>query len=334
MSIQENPSVTKKGFIILANSRESRLNNFDGKWALAACSSGDRDFPIRWREAHVCHANAVFPFVASAVKAVLSPKQRKSFILHNGSDERVLQSLSEYSLPIHCIPTDLGGTLQVSTDAFIKERLLVECDTFDTNKPHEVVSSAGDGVDVYGQELQQDEMEISRDNMSHPGFFAESCHIMSDDDAKLASESVKTNCPRSKSMIPNNIRSSQTADVDMDNYDVEKIQAEFEQKQKSAEPNLGGECKRNIARKKEGKRKQHPGRTGDPRMNRAVQAKLNDSGLSLVDALVAGGFIFPDMNIPGIKLSTVKDTDDVTVYQRRNQLLRRLRLVKEKVIKM
>jgi len=104
-----NPAgVSEKGFIILANSRESRLKHFDAKWALAACSSGDRDFPIQWQIAHVCHANAVFPFVASAVKAVLSPKQRKSFILHDGSNERVLESLSEYSLPEHCVPTDMG----------------------------------------------------------------------------------------------------------------------------------------------------------------------------------------------------------------------------------
>ena len=30
----ENPDVAEKGFIILTNSRDSRLNNFDGKWAL------------------------------------------------------------------------------------------------------------------------------------------------------------------------------------------------------------------------------------------------------------------------------------------------------------
>jgi len=65
-------------------------------------------------------------------------------------------------------------------------------------------------------------------------------------------------------------------------------------------------------------------------MNLAVQTKLNDSNVSLVDALLAGGFVFPDLGKPGIKQGTVKDTDNVTVYQRRNQLLRRMRLAKEK----
>ena len=30
------------------------------------------------------------------------------FVLHNGSDETVLESLAEFSLPKHCIPKDLG----------------------------------------------------------------------------------------------------------------------------------------------------------------------------------------------------------------------------------
>mmetsp|Transcript_26257 Transcript_26257/g.39552 ORF Transcript_26257/g.39552 Transcript_26257/m.39552 type:complete len:105 (+) Transcript_26257:1-315(+) len=68
-----------------------------------------------------------------------------------------------------------------------------------------------------------------------------------------------------------------------------------------------------------------PGRPGDPRMNAAVQAKLEDPDLPLLEALAAGGFVFEDINKPGVKSSEVRDKDGVTVYQRRNQLLRRLR---------
>jgi len=42
------------------------------------------------------------------MKAVLSPEQRESFILHNGTEESVLESLAEYMLPEHCIPTSFG----------------------------------------------------------------------------------------------------------------------------------------------------------------------------------------------------------------------------------
>ena len=71
------------------------------------------------------------------------------------------------------------------------------------------------------------------------------------------------------------------------------------------------------------------GRSGDPRMTRAVQAKLDNPDVPLVDALVEGGFVFPELDAPGVKISNVKDTDNVTVYQRRNQLMRRLRLLKK-----
>lgn len=76
--------------------------------------------------------------------------------------------------------------------------------------------------------------------------------------------------------------------------------------------------------------KTHPGRSGDMRMNLAVQAKIGDPTLSLVKALIAGGFVFPNLSAPGVKVSEVKDTNNVSLYQRRNQLLRRLRFIKKK----
>mmetsp|Transcript_3037 Transcript_3037/g.6735 ORF Transcript_3037/g.6735 Transcript_3037/m.6735 type:complete len:210 (+) Transcript_3037:84-713(+) len=72
------------------------------------------------------------------------------------------------------------------------------------------------------------------------------------------------------------------------------------------------------------------GRNGNPLMNEAVKAKVNNPNLSLVAALMAGGFVFPDFNAQGISMSEVRDTDNVTLYQRRNQLLRRLRYMKGK----
>jgi len=70
------------------------------------------------------------------------------------------------------------------------------------------------------------------------------------------------------------------------------------------------------------------GRSGDPRMNRAVQAKVDNPNLSLVAALMAGGFVFNTLDAPGLNMSAVKDAENVTIYQRRNQLLRRLRRIK------
>ena len=59
---------------------------------------------------------------------------------------------------------------------------------------------------------------------------------------------------------------------------------------------------------------------GDPRMNRAVEAKLRNPGISLSDALKAGGFKYPPK-----ATASVLDEENVTLGQRKNQLNRRLR---------
>ena len=74
----------------------------------------------------------------------------------------------------------------------------------------------------------------------------------------------------------------------------------------------------------------HPGRHGDKRMNRALEARKKDPDLSLLAALLAGGFIFPQLYAPGVKMADVLDVDGVSVYQRKNQLNRRLREDKKK----
>jgi len=97
------------------------------------------------------------------------------------------------------------------------------------------------------------------------------------------------------------------------------------QKRVSLSPEPSQLYNNTMIRKEPSKKKTHPGRHGDRRMNRAVEARQKDPNISLLSALLAGGFIFPQIYSPGVKLSKVKDTDGVTVYQRKNQLNRRLR---------
>ena len=70
------------------------------------------------------------------------------------------------------------------------------------------------------------------------------------------------------------------------------------------------------------------GASGDPRMNLAVQTKLDNPELPLVTCLTRGGFVFNNLAV--INVNSVKDIDGVTLYQRRNQLMRRLRSAKQK----
>lgn len=73
------------------------------------------------------------------------------------------------------------------------------------------------------------------------------------------------------------------------------------------------------------------GRRGDPRMHRAVAARLANPNMSLLDALIMGGFQFPNgTDGDGKSDRNVYDADNVLLCQRKNQLSRRLRLAKRR----
>ena len=222
---------------------------------------------------------ATFPLVAPLVNAVLSLRSRQTLTLHNGPNDRVLESLAAYSLPKEVIPRDMGGLLDVSLDAFAQARLSIERGDNNqvmpmSNNPSVNLSSAG-------------------------GYPSSSVSINDQSDAKPSSskkrpattisDSKATGIPQKKT--PNHSTASKV----------------YERK----------------------KYKTHPGRVGDKRMNKAVEARLQNPDLPYLDALIAGGFVFPKLHTPGKKPSEALDTDDVTLAQRKNQLMRRLRAVKK-----
>ena len=78
------------------------------------------------------------------------------------------------------------------------------------------------------------------------------------------------------------------------------------------------------------RKKNRQGRKGDPRMHRAVAARLADSSISLLDALRKGGFDYPPMEEDVLQsMYTLEDSDGVQLGQRKNQLSRRLRLLRK-----
>ena len=81
------------------------------------------------------------------------------------------------------------------------------------------------------------------------------------------------------------------------------------------------EAKKSPKKKETGKR----GRRSDPRMNRAVAARLANPNMSLLEALKVGGFDFPDLEPNRAGNPSTKDADNVQLAQRKNQLSRRLR---------
>jgi len=78
------------------------------------------------------------------------------------------------------------------------------------------------------------------------------------------------------------------------------------------------------------KKKRVVGRKGDPRMNRAVAIRESDPNISLADALIAGGFEFSEYKEDGSKPRLYEDHDGISLSQKKNQLIRRLRVKRKR----
>jgi len=512
----QNPTVRKEGYVVLTNSRGVKLKAFDPKFSSQAAVLCDRAFPIRWYRVHVCQANAVFPMISNAIKAILSKMQRQTFLLHNGSEERVLETLEETGVPRHCVPTDLGGPLQFSQDDFIRDRLIAEGgslqewdelvarDPSPSKDNHAVVVTNNDtnNNELLGYQFLRDPNQnpqgiptgptpsTSQDNAptsiashvhrqleNNRAVVANHVHRMLENDRTAADAaaiaqrnfaflvqavapacamqnsigvekndnspgggggdnpstagflirekrmpdcidqtssqplviaptssqsplmvenrmphytSQTSNLPLLMSQTPtptpdyirqasnqlkrkSNDESGHIPEKKIPNYTAQTssqpplisekrvpnyiaqvsslpslisqkptpeytVQTTQSSSSSSSRPKRKGNdnSKNNTSRKSRTKPSSKGdgsckhGRNGNPLMNEAVKAKVNNPNLSLVAALMAGGFVFPDFNAQGISMSEVRDTDNVTLYQRRNQLLRRLRYMKGK----
>mmetsp|Transcript_11568 Transcript_11568/g.25364 ORF Transcript_11568/g.25364 Transcript_11568/m.25364 type:complete len:707 (+) Transcript_11568:62-2182(+) len=72
-------------------------------------------------------------------------------------------------------------------------------------------------------------------------------------------------------------------------------------------------------------------RWSDPRMDQAVEARWEDPTLTSEEALRIGGYEFPPLDEKGVLQKDIMDSDNVCITQRKNNLLRRLRMKKKQM---
>jgi len=397
----QNPAVQKNGYIILTNSRGTHLSAFDTRFSCQATTIMDRAFPIQWKMLHVCHTNAVFPLVSRALKAMLSKMQRQCFLLHNGLDEMVLETLSEHGLPEHCVPRDLGGSLQVSPETFVQNRLIAEGGSlglidhisrnlsipqennivlnknanngttggFVYSSGHNYTKSIRTGPTSSASQVGASHVHhmlennhsataISGNNYARPLTGDQHMHIQpirpeptSSQEGSLSVTSYGhpwlQNNHIAAAIAVNNVTSkvqavaspayaqhligveNASAILNVPGNNLDNDHPNSRQPKRIISSSDSGNKRKKSRATPEADKGKH-GRKGNPLMNRAVEVRLNNPNFSLAAALMAGGFVFPDFNAQGVSMSDVRDTDNVTLYQRRNQLLRRLRHLKGK----
>ncbi len=142
-------------------------------------------------------------------------------------------------------------------------------------------------------------------------------------DAKANDGCDKTDCSESSSAASS--KTGTIADSSMETNSP-KMAATSENKESEMPPLKGSASTSSSKPTKTKKLNYIPsklGRKGDPRMHRALKARIDNPKLSLLDALKQGGFEFHWNG------GTSYDSDNVQLGQRKNQLSRRLRLYKQ-----
>ena len=237
---------------------------------------------------------------------MMSLRARQNVTLHTGSSDRVLESLAACSLPPTAVPTCMGGLLDVSLEDLFKARLAIEAGQ--DNLVSEVSRSTNQDGNI---------SDVSMASDSKPSSLPPRSSSSTDQNARLELEGIS-------------MMTDQQSDTSITNSSKKSSASASSDSKPMSSPRKSPSKHYTAKVEERGKIRKHPGRSGDERMHKAVAARRQNPDISLLDALLAGGFVFPNMYAPGIKSSEAKDIDGVSVTQRKNQLMRRLRLDKDK----
>ena len=131
----ENDQVRKSGFVGVTDGRNVERKHFSKKLAADREELLCRAQPIPFRSLHLLHPSLLAHyFILPIVKNLLRRNARFRMISHYGSQSEVLRELEEdYRLPRTCLPTDIGGAVQVDVMKWVQERFSLETSRADQN---------------------------------------------------------------------------------------------------------------------------------------------------------------------------------------------------------
>mmetsp|Transcript_34364 Transcript_34364/g.58306 ORF Transcript_34364/g.58306 Transcript_34364/m.58306 type:complete len:483 (+) Transcript_34364:94-1542(+) len=298
----EDLNVLQRGLVMLIYPQEARLDQFDHSLWNSIAESCKKSLPIRWRSTHIVHPNRFFSIIHPVFMSSLPKDVQERVVVHSGTKMKVLANLLRYCLPWDRIPSEIGGCIDLDFEKWLSERMTKEDQTL-LQKPQTSLSSS-----VLGGAFQRNgapDQTASANQSSlqqqgtNEGQFGENVNPFLLNLSKSSNTNNGTN----------SFSQDGTAGL-------------------NATSNMNSDSKVSVA--KGPKLIVKSGRKSDPRMDRAVQAKLDDPTLPLLDALRQGGFVFPSLDDSRTPQYTVVDSDNVKITQRKNQLLRRIRTAKKK----
>lgn len=220
------------------------------------------------------------------------------------------------------IPSDIGGCLDIEFDQWLSDRMAKE-DQELLEKP----SSTSSTSLVFSSALNPVESRSSESNNAGNPLEGRALGLLSQLIQSGQTSSLPSAVASAVPALPP-IQPNSFAGIDSNQLFLDLVHSS--NSGQSSNGNAAGGDKSSKQPAKGPKSIIKSGRKSDPRMDAAVEAKINDPDLSLVDALRQGGFVFPNIDDTNAPQYTVVDSDNVKITQRKNQLLRRLRSMKKK----
>ena len=334
----EDVSVLRKGIVLLIYPQEARLDQFDHQLWRSISDSCMYSLPIQWRSTHIIHPNRFFSIIHPLFMSTLPQPVQDRVIVHSGTKMKVLANLLRYCLPWDRIPSDVGGCIDLDLGIWLSERMVKEEKAKDTSEA-EQSSGIADVVNQLQRQCEQEKapqqpVPINTNGQPiKPYNFAMGSAGMPilprpDQDAVVASHPLKsaTN-PLFLNLAP--AAATPAAATAAAAVKPSASQAADKSDKKSAKKKGKPAVKSKPATASDATIAKS-GRKSDPRMDRAVEAKLADPSMSLLNALRAGGFDIPTADDgSSTPQYLVVDGHNVKITQRKNQLLRRLRTAKQ-----
>lgn len=352
----------RNGVVLLVHPKKSSFKQFD-QVLLHSMALLLRYTVTLLRSIHFCQPDSMFHVIKPMIMHVCGPRMRKRLRVHYGSNESVLQKLAEFGLSREKLPSALGGSLELDPVNWLSTRMIQEDQSYRSmpslppDVPHELEQNDLDLGDL--EPISLSEMRKTTEFLSSMEQSSNASEHGPAQEYKLDEPidhmAKQRMCDRERrEMMPTERTSRELLQEDTalrapsprnDNQSVRgrkisknafqtllkspgQLRAEKEsvnsQSSSKASNTAGapGGINKKMFPVRATKRKE---RRQDPRMARAVDARIADPHMSLFDALVAGGFVFPGTKQAGDKDKNVFDSDRVSLHQRKNQLCRRLR---------
>ena len=309
-AICQDPNLRKRGYVVLADPRNCSLQNSNKKSLQLFCLIASV-MPTSLKGMHTCYTNVIVAhLIIPAVKRLLPKEYRLRIKVHSGSTNEVLTSLSGYCLPPDRVPTDMGGLLAVDSPAWMVKRLALET----VRQNPSMASSA----------LASLSLPAPVSTATSSLVAAAAAHLQQQRGGTLGLP-INNVAPLSGNgagavgavapQVPANVGDGNAPPAGSngnghfsDLTDRQLYDRIVQQRQTNS-----------------------TGRRADPRMNRALVLSLEDPNLPRLDALVAGGFQFgaSHTEVEMVSPTVIKDGENISLRQRRDQLSRRLREVRK-----